>query len=319
MGLEEKYLLTLAPGKLVNEASVGSGLVAPFKVVTALAGIIFVRLPLTVIVALRVNVQVPDAGRLPPLNEKELIPETPVSVPPQVPTLKFSGLARIIPLGILSVNAMPVNATVPGLINWILIVEAAPPKTVNGSKPLTKVIDKLLLPVTVNVEVRSPAGTRFSVFVIFAGEIVLVYNPSALLVTYTSILQRCPAGIKPFVRETEVAPVGPLNTSGGVGPQPVIVGGRELLTMTPAGRLSVTEKFVRLVSLGAKISILNLELPPTTMEDGENDFIPSTSVPLTVTVALTGDKRPIPWEVVKSVVSMVFVKRPEDVPAGTVT
>src|ERR1041384_5076543 len=151
---------------------------------------IFVRLPLTIFVALRVNVQVPDEGRLPPLKEKELPPGTPFSVPPQVPTLKFRGFARIIPLGMLSVNAMPVSATVPGLINWMLIVDAAPPKTVNGSKPLTKVIDKLLAPATVNVEVRLSAGTRFSVFVIFAGEIVLVCSPNILLVTYTSILQR---------------------------------------------------------------------------------------------------------------------------------
>ena len=176
-------MLTLAPGKLVNEASTGSGLLAPFKVVTALAGMIFVRLPLTVIVALRVKVQVPDAGRLPALNEKELAPETPLRVPPQVPTLKFSGLARIIPFGMLSVNAMPVSGTVPGLINWILIVEAEPPKTVNGSKPFTTAIDKLLPPVTVKLEVRSFVGARFSVFVIFAGGIVLVCKPSVLPVT----------------------------------------------------------------------------------------------------------------------------------------
>lgn len=292
IGLEEKYLLTLAPGKLVNEASAGSGLLAPFKVVTELAGMIFVRLPLTIIVALRVNVQVPDAGRLPPLNEKELAPGTPLSVPPQVPTLKFRGLARIIPLGILSVNAIPVSATVPGLINWILIVEEAPPKTVKGSKPLTKVIDKLLSPVTVKVEVRLPAGTRFSVLVIFAGEIVLVCKPSVLLVTYTSILQRWPARISPFVKETVVAPLGALSTAAA--PQPVIVGAVELLTVTPAGRLSVTEKFVRFVSLGAKISILNLELLPAAIEEGENDFIPASSVPLTITLAFAGRRLPTP-------------------------
>ena len=183
MDLDEKNLLTLAPGKLVNEASAGSGLLAPFKVVTALAGMIFVRLPLTVIVALRVRVQVPDAGRLPPLNENELAPETPLRVPPHVPTLKFSGLARIIPFGMLSVNAMPVSATVPGLINWILIVEAEPPKTVNGSKPFTTAIDKLPPPVTVKLEVRSFVGARFSVLVIFAGGIVLVCKPSVLPVT----------------------------------------------------------------------------------------------------------------------------------------
>jgi hypothetical protein len=82
---------------------------------------IFVRLPLTIIVALRVNVQVPDAGRLPPLKEKEPAPGTPLNLPPQVPMLKFRGFARIIPLGISSVNAISVSATVPGLINWMLI------------------------------------------------------------------------------------------------------------------------------------------------------------------------------------------------------
>ena len=265
-------MLTLAPGRLVNEASAGSGLVAPFEVVTAWAGIIFVRLPLTIIVALRVNVQVPDAARLPSLNENELPPGTPLSVPPQVPTLKFRGFARIIPLGILSVNAIPVSAIVPGLINWMLIVEAAPPKTVNGSKPLTKVIDKLLAPPTVKVEVRFPAGTRFSVSVIFAGEIVLICKPNILLVTYTSIRQRWLARISPFVKETVVAPLGA--STKAAAPQPVMVGEVELLTVTPAGRLSVSEKLVRFVSLGAKISILNLELPPTSIVEGENDFIP---------------------------------------------
>ena len=70
--------------------------------------------------------------------------------------------------------------------------------------------------------------------------------------------------------------------------------GVELLIVTPVGRLSVIEKFVRSVSLGAVISILNLELPPAGIFEGENDFIPETSVPLTVTLALTGDRRPIP-------------------------
>jgi hypothetical protein len=56
----------------------------------------------------------------------------------------------------------------------------------------------------------------------------------------------------------------------------VTVGEVELLTVTPAGRLSVIEKLVRFVSLGAKISILNRELPPTAMEEGENDFIPAS-------------------------------------------
>lgn len=97
-----------------------------------------------------------------------------------------------------------------------------------------------------------------------------------------------------MVNETEVAPVGAVNTNGGVGPQPVIAGGVELLIMTPAGRLSVTEKFVKSVSLGAKISILNRELPPVEIVEGENDFIPVTSVLVTVTLAFTRRRFPMP-------------------------
>ena len=85
-----------------------------------------------------------------------------------------------------------------------------------------------------------------------------------------------------------------MNTSGGVAPQPVVAGGVELLTETPVGRLSVIEKFVRFVSLGAKMSILNLELPPAGMEEGENDLIADTFVPMTVTLEFAASKLPTP-------------------------
>lgn len=174
MGLEEKNLLTLAPGKLVNEASAGSGLLAPSKVVTVFAGIVFVRLPLTVMARLRVSVQLLPAGKLPPLNEKELAPEVPLSFPPQVPTLKFKGLARIIPDGILSVNAIPVSPMLLfRFINRILIVDTVLPKTVNGSKPFTTAMDRLPRLPTVKLAVRSSEGVRFSLFVMFVGGMVL--------------------------------------------------------------------------------------------------------------------------------------------------
>ena len=113
-----------------------------------------------------------------------------------------------------------------------------------------------------------------------------------LLVTQTSTLQRWVAGIKPFVREIVVAPVGAFSTAAG--PQPVTAGGVELLTTTLAGRLSVNVKFVRSVSLGAKKSSLNLELPPAGILEGENDFIPVRSVPLMVTVPFAGARLPTP-------------------------
>lgn len=77
-------------------------------------------------------------------------------------------------------------------------------------------------------------------------------------------------------------------------PQPVTAGGVELLTMTPEGRGSVTEKFVKSVLPGAKISILKREFPPTGILEGENDLMPETSVLATVTFAVAADKLPIP-------------------------
>lgn len=161
MGLGEKDLLTLAPGKFVSEAWTGSALVTCWSVVTAPAGIVFVRFPFTVMVALSVNVHVPSGGRLPPLKVNELLPGVPLRIPPQVPVLKFTGLARIISVGIVSVKPIPVRLAVPGLINWMLIVETAPPVTSNGSKPFTKSIARVLPPVTFSVELRLPAGRLF--------------------------------------------------------------------------------------------------------------------------------------------------------------
>ena len=116
-GFATNNLPMLTPGRLVKEASAGCGFVTPFVVVTAPCGMTFVRLPFTVIVALRVRVQLPKAGRLPPLKEKEVVPDTPLNAPLQVPTLKFRGLAKIIPLGMISVKVMLVSWTPLCLIN----------------------------------------------------------------------------------------------------------------------------------------------------------------------------------------------------------
>jgi hypothetical protein len=155
----------------------------------------------------------------------------------------------------------------------------------------------------------------------FDGRIVLTYGVpggvGVLLVTYTSIRQRCPARIVPPVKEMEVAPVPALREAAG--PQPVTAAGVELLTLTPVGKGSVTEKFVRSVSLGAMISIRSLELPPTGMEDGEKDFTPVTSVPLTVTFAVAAVRLPTPCAVVSKPGPIRLVSVPEAVPVGTVT
>ena len=92
----------------------------------------------------------------------------------------------------------------------------------------------------------------------------------------------------------EAAPVVAVNRSGGAAPQSLVSGGVELLMVKPAGRLSTMEKFVRSVSPGAVISILNLELPPAAILEGENDLIPNISAPVTVKVAVIGRPFPTP-------------------------
>jgi hypothetical protein len=99
----------------------------------------------------------------------------------------------------------------------------------------------------------------------------------------------------------------------------VTAGEVELLTVTPAGKSSVNEKFVKSVSLGAKKSSLNRELPPGAIVEGENDFVPVISVPRMVTLALAGRRSPTPCAVVNWLRGIVFVTRPEGVPAGIAT
>jgi hypothetical protein len=65
----------------------------------------------------------------------------------------------------------------------MLMVEEEPPKTVNGLKPFTIAIDLLLAVATLRLALRSDMRVRFSLFVIFAGEIVLACKPGVLLVT----------------------------------------------------------------------------------------------------------------------------------------
>src|SRR5690606_25201463 len=58
IGLGLNTLLTLTPGRLVKDASVGWVLLTPLNVVTAPAGMRFVRLPFTFMLTRSVSVQV---------------------------------------------------------------------------------------------------------------------------------------------------------------------------------------------------------------------------------------------------------------------
>lgn len=89
----------------------------------------------------------------------------------------------------------------------------------------------------------------------------------------------------------EVAPVTAVSTDEP--PQLLRVAGDELLMVTSGGRLSTTAKFVRFVSAGADILILNLEFSPGAMVAGENDLFAETPAPTVYT--LTGAEADIPF------------------------
>ena len=76
---------------------------------------------------------------------------------------------------------------------------------------------------------------------------------------------------------SEVAPVTAVSTDEA--PQLLRVAGDELLMVTFGGRLSTMAKFVRFVSAGADILILNLEFPPRAMVAGENDLFAEIPTP----------------------------------------
>src|SRR5262245_6071225 len=117
----------------------------------------------------------------------------------------------------------------------------------------------------------------------------------------------------------KLAPVVASNTICGAEPQPLVVGGKVLLMVTPLGRSSVIEKSVRFVSSGANMSICKRELPPLVIVFGTNLFAPLTSGPCRLRVAVAGRGIPTPWSFETSVALMIFLSCPEVVPAGTIT
>jgi hypothetical protein len=75
----------------------------------------------------------------------------------------------------------------------------------------------------------------------------LVTVPGVLLVTYTSMRQTTPATMVALAKVMVFAPVTAVRVAAG--PQFGDTNGLvELLIVTPGGRVSVTEKFVRSVS-----------------------------------------------------------------------
>ena len=110
-----------------------------------------------------------------------------------------------------------------------------------------------------------------------------------------------------MVNEMEVAPVTAVSTAAG--PQLLRVAGDELLIVTFGGRLSTMEKFVRAVSAGAGMLILNLELPPGEIVEGEKDLFAEIPAPnrMIRTRAEAGNTFVIPWSVINDPAGIILV------------
>ena len=91
--------------------------------------------------------------------------------------------------------------------------------------------------VTVRFALTFAAIVRPWVLVIFAGVTVFVTVPGVLLVTQTSRIHVDPAGNSGAKGLLMLSPIGAMRVRAAG--QPVKVGPAELLTVTPAGRLSV--------------------------------------------------------------------------------
>lgn len=166
------------------------------------------------------------------------------------------------------------------LTRVIVRVESPLGLTVGGKNALLTV-----RVVTLRLAVAFAVIVRPWVFVMFAGVTVFVTVPGVLLVTHTSRLQVAFAANEFNSRLIEVAPLGAFRVLFPAAPHPAEnAGGVELLTVTPAGRLSVIEKLVRAVSAGAMIERRRRELPPAGMVALVKLFVKRTGRGLTTVI-----------------------------------
>ena len=239
-------------------------------------------------------------GIVAPVRLKELEPATAVGVPVQPVVLApfvspvTAGVGATIsallpPVGSGSDRLKPVSG-VPTMLFVIVIVtlEMPPTGTVVGLKDLAIVSAVVLLSVAV-------AGARLEMFSLF------VTPPARIVLVEVVVL---PPGARTFTAKVQVEPavivapakemLGPPTVAVGVPVQPVPVrpvmagvGAICNVLVAPAGRVSVSPRFVSDAAVLFVTLIVNLETPPTAIVVGLKDF--ATVTPLVfVSVAAAG-------------------------------
>lgn len=211
-------------------------------------------------------------------------PAVALTVPPAHVVLALGLGATIIPSVRLPGNGSVTDTFTKGTVfvfcNMILSVDMPPGLTVGGVKDLLTEIS--LTVSTVKLAVRGLGTVRFSLFVMFAGGMMLVCTPGVLLVTYTSMRQVVAARIVPLDKATVFSPVTAVITAEA--PQLFCVAGEELLIVTSAGRSSTIEKLVKSVSAGAVMLMRKREFSPGRIVAGENDLFDEMPRPAVYTL-----------------------------------
>jgi len=236
--------------------------------------VVLFRLPAVVAVTFTDTLQLPPTGIDPPVRLSEL--PLAVKVPPQV-LLVFGVLATVIPVGSVSLTATPVSASVlaAGLVMVSVSVEleAAPTGMLLGANALVMVggastvrVAEALVPIPPLVDVRVP--------------VVLVKTPPAVAVTFMETVQLPPAPGGPTDPPLRLKVVDPEVTPVTEPPHVFTRLGGFATCMGVVEKLSLTARPVRATVFAAGLVIVSVrvEVPPTAMVEGENDFAISAGI-----------------------------------------
>ena len=232
--------------------------------------------PAVVPVTFTTIVQEPLVARVPADKLTLLEPAVAVGVPPQPVLTRPLGVATVSPPGRLSVNAIPVSAT---LLFGLVMVNVSVVLPFNGivAAPKALLIDGGEATVTVAVLLATPVPPSVEL----GAPVVLFFAPEVVPVTFTMIVQLALAASEPPVRLTLPDPATAVMVPVQVPPRPFGVA-----TTRPAGRVSVTAMaFCVTVVLGLVSVSVRLVDPFSAMFAAPNALVIVTGA-TTVTVAV---------------------------------
>jgi hypothetical protein len=233
----------------------------PFVEVTGLD--VLLKVPAEVVVTSTLIVQVPPTAIVPLLEVSIVSLDAGEKVgAPQFKVLELGMAATCIPAGRLSVKLTPVKGTVfPAGAVRVKVRVLVPPSTI-----LVGAKDLLIVGGATTVS-EAEAVLPFPPFVEVTVPLVLFFTPLVTPTTLTVTVQVLFGTIVPPAKVTEVAV---LDTA-----PPHCAGSGAMLTVRPAGKLSVKPTPVSGIALviGFVMVNVNIEVSPTAMEENEKALL----------------------------------------------